>query len=270
MLTIGDFSKLSRVPVKTLRFYDETGLFKAMSVDRSTGYRYYSASQLSRLYRILALKDLGFSLEQIAQVLDDGLSLEQLRGMFRLKQAEIQQRVAQEQERLTRIEVRLSQLEMEETMPTYDVIVKHVEPQLVASIRDVVPRYQDVGRLIGELYAYLQQQGTGGGLTAAVWHDEGYKASDVDAEVVIFLKDRVPATERVQVYELPAATMASVIHRGSYATLNQAYDALVRWIETNGYKITGPNRELYLYNVVPVRQDDESYVTEIQFPVEKG
>ena len=268
MLSIGDFSKLSRVSVKTLRFYDEIGLFKALEVDRFTGYRHYSASQLPRLNRILALKDLGFSLEQIAHVLHDEPSLEQLRGMLRLRQAEIQQKMAQEQEQLARVEARLRQIEMEHTMSDYDVIVKNVEPQLVASVRGILSSYQDIGRLFGELYGYLQRYGVEG-LTAAIYHDEGYKTSDIDAEAVVYLKSHVPETERVKVYELPAAQMASVVHKGSYNTLSQAYDAVIKWIEANGYKIVASNRELYLHNLTPVRQDDESYVTEIQFPVTK-
>lgn len=113
MIKIGDFSKLSMVSIKTLRYYDEMGLLKPVNADQFTGYRYYSASQLPRLNRILALKDLGFSLEQIAQVLNEGVSLEQLRGMLRLKRAELQQHISNEQERLTRIEARLNEMTME-------------------------------------------------------------------------------------------------------------------------------------------------------------
>ena len=98
MIKIGDFSKLSLVSIKTLRYYDEMGLLKPVHVDQFTGYRYYSASQLPRLHRILALKDLGFSLEQIARVLNEGVSLEQLRGMLRLRQVELQQRISEEQD----------------------------------------------------------------------------------------------------------------------------------------------------------------------------
>src|SRR2546427_5071593 len=93
MIRIGDFSKLSQVSIKTLRYYDEVGLLKPINVDRFTSYRYYAVSQLPRLNRILALKDLGLSLEQIAQVLDEGVSPEQLRGMLRLKRAELQQHI---------------------------------------------------------------------------------------------------------------------------------------------------------------------------------
>ena len=93
MIRIGDFSKLSRVSVKTLRFYDEMGLLRPVEVDRFTGYRYYEFDQLPRLHRILALKDLGFSLEEIGRLLEGDLTAEQMRGMLKLRQAEIRQRV---------------------------------------------------------------------------------------------------------------------------------------------------------------------------------
>lgn len=93
MIRIGDFSKLSRVTIKTLRFYGETGLLKPVSVDRFTGYRYYEFGQLPRLHRILALKDLGFSLEEIGRLLESGLSGEQMRGMLELRRTGIRQKV---------------------------------------------------------------------------------------------------------------------------------------------------------------------------------
>ncbi len=124
MFKIGEFSKLSRVTVKTLRYYDEIGLLKPAEVDRFTSYRYYSVSQLPRLNRILALKDLGLSLDQIGQLLKDDLSPEQIRGMLRLKQAEIRQQVQEEQARLARVEQRLRYIEQEDKMPNYDVVIK--------------------------------------------------------------------------------------------------------------------------------------------------
>jgi len=271
MIRIGDFSKLSQVSIKTLRYYDEMGLFKPINVDRFTGYRYYSASQLPRLNRILALRDLGLSLDQIAQVLDEGVSPEQLRGMLRLKRAELQQHIAGEQERLARVEARLNTIDLEDTMPDYDVVIKQIEPQLVAGVRDTLASYPEVGRLFEEVYGHLARYGVNGldFLGAAIWHDDEYKTSDIDGEAVVYLKQSIPEGERVKVYKLPAATMASVVHKGAYNTFNQAYEAIGRWIEANGYKISGPNREMYLYCTQPVRQDDDSYVTEIQFPVVK-
>jgi len=90
---IGDFSRLSLVSVKALRYYDELGLLKPARVDEFTGYRYYSASQLTRLNRILAMKDMGLSLEQIALLLDKELTPDQIRGMLRLKQVELRQQL---------------------------------------------------------------------------------------------------------------------------------------------------------------------------------
>jgi DNA-binding transcriptional MerR regulator len=113
MIRIGDFSKLSRVPVKTLRYYDEVGLLKPVEVDGLTGYRLYEYSQLSTLHRILALKELGFSLEEIGRLLDDDLPVEQMRGMLKLREAEAHQRMRQEAERPGGIEARLRQSEQD-------------------------------------------------------------------------------------------------------------------------------------------------------------
>jgi len=271
MIRIGDFSKLSQVSIKTLRYYDEMGLLKPLHVDRFTGYRSYSVSQPPRLNRILALKDLGFGLSQIAQVLGEGVSPEQLRGMLRLKRAELQQQIADEQERLAQIEVRLNDIEREDALPNYDVILKQVDTQLVAGVRDILSSYPEVGRLLKEVYSHLTHSGINGfSLTgAAIWHDDEYKTSDIDGEAVVYLKQPVLADGRVKIYELPEALMASVIHKGAYNTFNQAYEALGRWIEAKGYTVVGPNREIYLECSEPVRQDDDSYVTEIQFPIAK-
>src|SRR5579864_327350 len=131
MFKIGEFSKLVQVSVPTLRYYDQVGLLKPVEIDRFTGYRYYSASQLPRLHRILALKGLGFSLEQIGSVLDEGLTPEQMQGMLRLRQAQIRQQMSDAQSQLLEVEMRLRQIQHEEALTTHDVLLKRVEPQLV-------------------------------------------------------------------------------------------------------------------------------------------
>lgn len=271
MLKIGDFSKLSQVSVKALRLYDQLGLLKPAQVDQFTSYRYYSASQLPKLNRILTLKDLGFSLEQITKLLDNPLSPAQIRGMLRLKQAELQQQLEAGQARLAQVEARLKQIEQEDTMPDYDVIIKKIEPMTVISIRQTLPDYQAVGQLFNELYAYLHlnhgiKQGKYNG---AIWHDASYKESDVDGEAVVSIESPIGGNERIKVYKLPSyKTVACTVHHGSYNTLSQAYNSLLSSIETNGYQIIGPNREFYIQG--GHEQDNESYVTEIQFPVEQA
>jgi DNA-binding transcriptional MerR regulator len=156
MFKIGDFSRFSRVSVKMLRHYDEIGLLKPAHVDSLTNYRYYSADQLPRLNRIIALKELGFTLEQIARLLDDELPAEQIKGMLKLKRAEIEQQLQAEERRLAQVEIRLRQIELEEQLPAYDVIVRDIDPQWVASIRRPV-RFEgdEVGDAFETIEAYV-------------------------------------------------------------------------------------------------------------------
>ncbi|HKZ68695.1 MAG TPA: MerR family transcriptional regulator [Anaerolineales bacterium] len=272
MIKIGDFSKLSRVSVKTLRYYDDLGLLTPVQVDSFTGYRYYALEQLPRLNRILALKDLGFSLEQIGQVLNDGLTLEQLRGMLRLKRAEAGQRLAEEQGRLARIEARLRQIELEDKMPDYEVILKQVEPMLVASRRIRIPTNDQVPDFIGpafdEAIGYAQKQGAKwAGPCFAVWHTSVDTLEDEDAEVVMPIDRHLPGNDRVQVYELSGGLMASVVHQGNFDNFTQGHLALLKWIEANGYRVVGPFREIYHKHDHKNLNDT---ITEVQMPVEKA
>jgi DNA-binding transcriptional MerR regulator len=277
MFKIGEFSKLVQVPVATLRYYDQVGLLKPVEVDRFTGYRYYSASQLPRLHRILALKGLGFSLEQIGAALDEELTVEQMRGMLRLRHAQISQQLADVQNQLAEVEVRLQQIEREAELSTYDVMLKHVEPLLVASVRAILPAHSASGSLFPEVYEAIGAhvpQALGphpgqGGQTMVLWYDAEHKEHDVDGAAAFILRCPVPDSGRMRCHELPAATMAATVHHGSYNTIGEAHEAILRWVEANRYRIVGPDREIYLYNAMPIRLDDPTYVTEIQYPVEK-
>ncbi|HEU5100538.1 MAG TPA: MerR family transcriptional regulator, partial [Roseiflexaceae bacterium] len=278
MFKIGEFSKLAQIPVATLRYYDQVGLLKPVEVDRFTGYRYYSAGQLPRLHRILALKGLGFSLEQIATVLDEGLTPEQMRGMLRLRHAQISQQLADMHGQLVEVEARLRQIERENQLSTHDVILKQVDPLLVASIRAILPSHSAVGALFGEVYQAigahvgdaLGPHPEDGGQTLVLCYDTEFKETEVDGAAAFLLRRRVPERGRMRVHELPAATMAATVHRGSYNSIGEAHEAVLTWIEANGYRIVGPDRELNLYHSMPIRLDDPSYITEIQYPVEKS
>jgi DNA-binding transcriptional MerR regulator len=277
MIKIGEFSKLVQVPVPTLRYYDQVGLLKPVEVDRFSGYRYYSASQLPRLHRILALKGLGFSLEQIAKVLDEGLTPEQMRGMLRLRRAQISQQLVEVQSQLVEVEALLRQIEREEQYSAYDVILKDVEPLLVATVRTILPNHSAVGVLFGEVYEALAPYVSEalaphpeqGGQTLVLCYDTEYKEQAVDAAAAFMLRCRVPESGRVKVHELPAALMAATVHHGSYNTIGEAHKAILAWVEANGYRIVGPDREINLYHTMPIRLDDPSYVTELQYPVER-
>jgi effector-binding domain-containing protein len=272
MIKIGDFARLSQVSVVTLRYYDEMDLLKPVRVDTFTGYRFYSAEQLPRLNRILALKDLGFSLEQIKFMLADGLTPQQLRGMLTLQRQEVEKRLAGEQERLSRIEARLRQIELEDKMPTYDVVVKTTPPMLVASCRVTIPTNDQVPQYLGpayaEVYEYLGRQGAKeNGVCLTVWHSPANVYENEDAEAVVPIDRPLKGTERVKVYELPATQVAAVVHHGSFEDFTQGHAALLEWIDANGYQIAGPYREIYIKHD---KGDLSDSTTEIQFPVEKA
>jgi DNA-binding transcriptional MerR regulator/predicted transcriptional regulator YdeE len=261
-----------------LRYYDQVGLLKPIEVDRFTGYRYYAASQLPRLHRILALKGLGFSLEQIATVLAEGLTPEQIRGMLRLRRAQISQQLVAMQDQLVEVEGRLQQIEREGQLSTYDVLLKQVEPLLVASVRALLPNHSAVGSLFAEVYEAIGPhvgEALGphpelGGQTLVLCYDTEFKEADVDGAAAFMLRCRVPERGRMRVHELPAALMATTVHQGSYNTIGEAHEAILKWIEANAYRIVGPDRELNLYHTMPIHLDDPSYVTEIQYPVAKA
>lgn len=274
-LKIGEFAKVGYVSVSALRYYDEVGLLKPAHVDRWTAYRFYDLDQIAMLHRILALKDLGLSLEQIMSLLGEELPAEQIRGMLRLKRAELQEQAAEIQEKLARVEVRLAQIEMEGKMPEYDVIVKRVEPLKAAVLYDTMPNMDAANatfnRLFDEALAYVEKQGANiAGPPLDIWYAEpDQQMENVRVAVAIPIGNSIKSSDRVKVEELPGVEqMAAVVHRGSFATLSQAYGALFKWTDEHGYRIAGPNRELYLQ--YERNGDPNDYVTEIQFPVEKA
>lgn len=273
MLKIGEFSRLTQVPAKTLRYYDDIGLLKPIYVDTTTGYRFYSLTQLPRLNRILALKTLGLSLEQIGRLLDEDLSAEQIRGMLRLRQAEIQQHLQKEQARLAYVEAKLKQIEQEGKMSAYEVVVKSVEPIRVAMARGVIPHVSGIGSFFDRLFdvvgdAIYNNQAGFDGPGIALYYDEEMRETNINIGAAIPTKGELTAGGEVSILTLPHHEMAaSVVHHGPFAELGDAYHAILRWIETNGYSICGPSREVYLQ--YERGGDQANNVTEIQFPVTK-
>lgn len=281
MFKIADFSRFTRVSVKMLRHYDELGLLRPARVDPESGYRYYSADQLPRLTRLIALKDLGFGLEQIRGLLDDQLPTEELRGMLRLRRAELEAQIAATRHRLAQVEERLRQLEHETAPRHFDVVFRPVPPQLVASIRAVVP---DDGPAIGALFAELELHVAAQGLRAvttplALFHDPEYREQGLDVEVAVPTLRPVRAGGRVIARELPGeALVACTVYTGGYERTLDALQAILRAIAASGYSVAGPWREVYLrfrpgdaegLGIPPafVADRTELFVTEVQVPV---
>lgn len=278
MFKISEFSRLSQVSVKTLRYYDQLGLLKPAQTDPESGYRYYTAQQLFRLNRILAFKELGFTLEQIVQVLDEHLSPAQMRGMFRLKQAELQALIEREQARLGRIEERLRVIEREEEiMAGHDVVLKPVKSQLIVSLRTRTS-LSSLPLLFAEVNDYLEDHRIASPATLphlVLWYSSEACLEEMDVEkdacdleVACPLPTVIPENERMKVRHLPEIPlMATVMHRCQPQSLCSANMKLGVWIEQNHYALAlaHPRREVYFSKV-----EDTWYVAEVQIPLEKA
>ncbi len=282
MFKIGEFSRLSRVSVRMLRHYDQLGLLTPSQTDPFTGYRYYSAEQLPRLNRIIALRDLGFSLEQIAGMLEDDLTTDQLLGMLKLKRAEVEAQMKLEEQRLARLEVRIRQMSHSPAHAAYDVVLREVEPELAASYREVAADDDRIQHMFDMVEAYVA--GFDGAHADkppfSIYYDDEYREKDMDIEVAVPLKYAIPETESIRVRHLPRlVNVACAVHVGDYSEVYQAYNALLAWIEAHDYRMKGPIREVYLrygadgldFELPPtyLGNDKHEYVTELQLSVEK-
>jgi DNA-binding transcriptional MerR regulator len=273
MFRIGEFSKVAQVPGSLLRYYDAIGLLKPAHLDPETGYRYYSASQLPRLHRILALKELGLSLDQIARLVDTEVSAGALRGMLTLRKAQVEHAMQEDLRRLRQIEARLLFIEAADH-GTFDIVVKAVPAQPYLSVREVAPSVEValgmMRELVGILPARLGSSALGPFTT--VVHSETLESDRLDIELGVVLLGTdapaitLPGNRALQLNTLPAvATMATTVQVGGFETNCRAYGAIGVWVEENGYTIIGPGREVL---IVPPRLDrSDDTVTEIQFPV---
>lgn len=269
MYRIGEFSKFAMVSTRTLRLYDEMGLLKPEQQDLATSYRYYSAGQLARLNRILVLKDMGLSLEQIRPLLDSEVSPEQIRGMLKLKQVELHRQIAEGYDQLARIETWLQQLDANSLNLEYQVGLKRVEPLRVVAIRTVVDSLADLPLLFEELAGHLARHKVmPGGPPMALFYDEEYRESDLSVEAALPVRGEVPESDRIKLRDLPGLeNAASVVHTGPHAKLVQAFGAALNWIEANNLRISGPNREIFVKSS-PVT-DQANFLTEVIVPVER-
>jgi DNA-binding transcriptional MerR regulator/predicted transcriptional regulator YdeE len=268
---IGEFSKISRIPVTALRYYSDCGLLPPHTVDPGTGYRYYSAAQLPRLNRILALKDLGLSLEEIGPLLDGELPPAELRGMLRLKSIEIGHAVAEQQERLNRVEARLRLIESEGVMPDQEVVLKTLDSMHVLSIREVVDAPARIGALIGDGFASLMPAGIVPTAPCfALYHDPEFKPDEIDVEIAFPVSDDqagapdTPGGRAFQARTVPGGKAAVTVHHGGYDTIDESYGRIGGWIAENGFRFAGPPQEAYLTQP----DDPTGPVTEIRIPVE--
>ncbi|MGW0002548.1 MerR family transcriptional regulator [Nocardia grenadensis] len=269
MFSIGDFARHGRVSVRMLRHYDGIGLLRPDVVDPATGHRSYAAGQLARLNRLVALKELGFTLEQVRRILDDEVSGAELRGMLILRRAELEQRIATDRDRLVQVETRLRVIEKEGAMPVPDVVVTSVPAVRVAELIGEAGDFEPnsigpvVGPLFKELCARLERAGVEPVGPAIAYYDERPDGS-VLVHAAMPVVAEPGAEHDFSIVDMPAVEQAAtVVHRGSMDKVLEPWQALGRWIEANGYRPHGPAREVTL----EFTQDPSGWVTELQEPI---
>jgi DNA-binding transcriptional MerR regulator len=270
MLTIGEFARLGQVSPRMLRHYDEIGLLGPQKVQAETGYRLYGVSQLGDLHRLLALRDLGLTLEQIKRFLTNNPSVEELRGMLRLRQTQIEHTVSEEQGRLRRVEAHLRALEGSSAVDVQDVVIKKTQPIRIAEAVAVAPGFGHenlnpvFAQLMPRIARHLSEQQVTPGMCVA-YYDEPADDGTVTLHAGFDLGDQELALgPDIAVVDLPVIEVVSHIHRGAMDSVVEVYEALVRWIEDSGYELAGRSRELYH----EWHEDQpERHVTELQLPI---
>ncbi|MBH1937341.1 MerR family transcriptional regulator [Streptomyces sp. AV19] len=269
MFTIGDFARHGRVSVRMLRHYDALGLLRPARVDPASGYRFYEAAQLTRLNRVIALKDLGFTLQQVRAIVDEEVGTEELRGMLRLRRAELEAAAAAAAHRLARVEARLRSIESEGTMSNHEIVVKSLPAVRVAELTAVAAGYrpEDIGPVINPLFAEVDRRLAEAGV-AATGPSIAYYEDAGDGRGGVVVHAAVPVApgdgHGCAVVDLPAVgAAATVVHRGPMDDVLPTAQALARWIDDGGFRSVGYARELYL----ECPDDEAGWVTELQEPV---
>lgn len=272
MFNIGDFARLGRVSVRMLRHYDALGLLPPARVDGASGYRLYEAAQLTQLNRIVALNDLGFTLQQVWSILGDKVSVEELRGMLRLRQAELQSQLTADAARLAQVEARLRTIESEGIMPADEVQIKRIPAVRVAELSATAASFEptSITPVIGPLYEQLYRELDRAGVPPAGPGIAYYEQAE-DGTIVVHAGVTVnagPTDGQVfTIVDLPGIEeAATIVHRGPMDDVLTTGQMLARWIEDNGYRSTGLNREFYIeYGM----GDPAGWTTELQEPVER-
>ena len=278
MFRIGDFSRLARVTVKTLHHYDEAGLLTPNHVDPFTGYRYYGAEQLETLQRILALKDVGFSLEEVRRLMDPSLSEPALQERLEERRAELTRQIESEQHRLRRLDALRDALSGADASRTPAVALRTIEPIEVHSERMRVPAlgapvqalFESAERTVARVKARASAS------PFLIFHDAEHRDTEADVEACIPVKRASEGSIRTRT--VPGGAMGCVTYRGPYEQTPLLYAAMLSWIERSGLTLAGPLREVYHRFGADQRgyrlpqhvlvNDAEEFVTELQAPVE--
>ena len=268
-LKIGEFSRLCRVTVRTLRHYEQIGLLVPEIIDRWTGYRYYTFGQLQKMQSIVTLKELGYSLEEIRDLWDEDNHVptpESLEEKIRVCESELE--LLKERRRM--LEAMIASRKKINKMEK--IYIESLPAITVASHRTIIPSYDDLGRLccevIGPEMARLGCDCPEPGYCYTFEHG-GYKPQDIDIEYCEMVTKKGTDSAIIKFKEIPEVPTAVCMKVfGSYSKLYQSFVDIFAWIEKEGYKVVGEPRTNYIDGIWN-QEDEDNWLTIIQVPVEK-
>lgn len=274
MFRIGDFSRLARVTIKTLHHYDEAGLLQPLHVDKQSGYRYYDATQLQTLHRILLLKDLGFALEQIRELLHSDAA--SLAAVLEKRRRDLADSIAADQSRLRRLEALQLAIDRRGDGRHPSVLLRNSPAVEVYSVRQRVPHLGTPMQTLFEqaeaVVASAHARSPASPFT--IFHDLEYREQDVDVEICIPVKPGMPLSTRLL---QPCEATASITYQGPYEQTPVAYSLLLAWMSRSGMCLAGPMREVYhrygadqvgyCLPAAVLAKSSAEFVTELQAPV---
>jgi DNA-binding transcriptional MerR regulator len=281
-LKIGEFSVLGRVSVRMLRHYEKLGLLVPAETDTFTSYRYYTLDQLPRLNRIIALKELGFSLEQVGDILENNPSAEEMRALLNERRGMLAAEIEQSSQRLEQVDVRLAQIEREGVPPEEsEVVLKSLPAVTVASVRGIVPSVECTSDYcddhFGRIAAWLGEHAIpANGLTMNLYHMDEYRETDLDMESVMVIDSAFgnglpqPSAGEVGLRVLAEEPQAaSLVLRSGFMGIEGGVMTLLGWIAASGLELAGPLREVHLFGHPDLVDADDPAVLEIVVPVRK-
>lgn len=274
MFKIGDFSRIARVSARQLRFYDEIGLLKPAQADPFTGYRYYTASQLAQLNRILVLKELGFPLEDIGRIINEAPSASDLRAMLLIRRQDAERALAAETERLRLIETRIRQIEGEGRLSAEDVMVRAEPARRLVSLRRTLPSFAAALATLAETQVLVRRSIAAAdlGTLVVIAHAPEFEAEGLDGEFGFTLAEscnpQLDPRGELKIRELEAVPrMAVAVRAGLPEEAHLCTAQIGRYLEASGEELAGPNREYFLR--VPPRDRPADAVVEMQFPIRR-
>ncbi|KPU52521.1 MerR family transcriptional regulator [Bacillus wiedmannii] len=268
MFKIGDFSKLSSISIRMLRHYDKVELLQPVKVDEQSGYRYYAAAQLKKVNQIQTLKDMGFNIATIKEIVESD-NIDGIKEQFLNRSAQIKEDINNLQKQLRLLEASMKTMREDVVEMNYHVSIKEIPERNVASVRKILPSYNCEGDVWSILMQEIHMKNISiahPSYSIAVFHDREYKENDVDVEIQLSILENQENTKDVTFKNVKSTNVASITVNGSYEQMTAVNEAAAKWIETEGYELAGPM--FNIYHVSPAMESDPNkWVTEVCYPV---